>query len=196
MKPYHKRGRPTNFNFDHIHVARAACVEFGATDEQLTALMKCTLGQLRRWIETIPDLKDAIQGGRDKFNTEKIEKTMLQRALGYDYEEHSIKRTTITAGKGKAKVRLPAEEHTVTKKHAVPDMTAIMFFLQNRNPARWRNVKYLIADGEVRTVDRKEFSLDIKSCTQEELQVIRAMLVRKKELAESIEVESTEKPNG
>lgn len=55
-------------------------------------------------------------------------KSLLQRALGYSYEE--------TSKKYEGGVMT---ERKVTKKHVPPDTTAQIFWLKNRKPEQWRD---------------------------------------------------------
>lgn len=57
-----------------------------------------------------------------------VEKSLLQRALGYSYEETSEK---YEDGE--------LTERKVTKKHIPPDTTAQIFWLKNRKPEQWRD---------------------------------------------------------
>lgn len=57
-----------------------------------------------------------------------VEKSLLQRALGYSYEEISEKYEDGVM-----------TERKVTKKHVVPDTTAQIFWLKNRKPEQWRD---------------------------------------------------------
>lgn len=93
-----------------------------------------------------PELQDAINRGKDRYNREKVECALLERALGGTYETKKTKRTYL---KGKSTdgtdVKIPAEEVRTEKKHLPPDVTAMIFYLVNRhrydeNP-RWVNLK-------------------------------------------------------
>lgn len=57
-----------------------------------------------------------------------VEKSLLQRALGYSYEE--------TSEKYEGGVMT---ERKVTKKHVASDTTAQIFWLKNRKPEQWRD---------------------------------------------------------
>ena len=200
VKVKKRMGKHTTFKPEYIELARSVCEKFGASDIELAAVLKCKVSRMLHWQHDFPTFQQAIREGRDLHATSKVEKTLLKRALGYSYKEVVTKQTVLRVpqGRGKPVIKLPAIETTIYKKRQAPDVTAILFFLQNRNPNRWRNVKYLIADGEVRTVDRKEFLLDVKSCTEDELHVIRALMQRKKDTKAAIDAEviKSETDNG
>lgn len=194
-KKKHAGPHPKTFKPEFTNIAETACTQYGCTDPDLSTLFHVKPTTLESWKRDYDGFAEAIRRGRDAFNSGRVEKTLMQRALGYRYKEVTVKQTTLLSGPKGKQIKLPAVERTIVKKHMAPDVTAILFFLQNRNPARWRNVKYLIADGEVRTVDRKEFILDVKNLTDEELQVVRGLMQRKKDKNDAIEAEVTKVTN-
>ena len=86
--------------------------------------------QLAEWKENYPELMKILEENNEYYD-DKVEQALLKRALGYEYEE-----TEIVASKdGKtSKVKK-------TKKEVPPDTTAIIFWLKNRNPKKWRIYK-------------------------------------------------------
>lgn len=68
-----------------------------------------------------------LKKGKDVVDRQ-VEKSLLQRALGYSYEE--------TSKKYEGGVMT---ERKVTKKHVPPDTTAQIFWLKNRKPEQWRD---------------------------------------------------------
>ena len=115
----------------------AAC-----TDQELAGKLGVTRSTLALWKKTNSDISDAISRGRaDVHACENVEKTLLDRALGY----------TATVKKG-FKVRhvrysdegrrLSEDEEIVMveeEQHIPADVGAIRFFLTNRAPGRWQN---------------------------------------------------------
>lgn len=77
--------------------------------------------------EKISNFSDTLKKGKDVVDRQ-VEKSLLQRALGYSYEE--------TSEKYEGGVMT---ERKVTKKHVAPDTTAQIFWLKNRKPEQWRD---------------------------------------------------------
>lgn len=98
--------------------------------------------------------------------------------MGYKYTEKRIKRVLVEGIDAEgAAVALPAEEITETHKHIVPNMTAIIFWLKNRQPERWRDVQ----------------AVDIKSEHKEEKVVRFEMLAGLKMEFDKLEITELEK---
>jgi hypothetical protein len=74
---------------------------------------------------------------------DRVERSLYNRAIGYSYD--AVK---IFCDKNGKVTRVPCREHVP------PDVTACIFWLKNRNPAKWRDVqnvehvlgKYIISD--------------------------------------------------
>ncbi|MDX9785830.1 MAG: hypothetical protein RBT11_03555 [Desulfobacterales bacterium] len=93
---------------------------------------------VQTWARENSEFLSAIKRGRDKYDSEVVEKALLKRANGYQFTE-----TTLESDKtGKMVIT------KLVRKQMVPDVTAQIFWLKNRNPARWRDAKYI--DGSLR----------------------------------------------
>jgi len=78
---------------------------------------------------------------------QKYEKSLLKRALGYDYEEMKV--TVDESGQKKVEK---------TKKHVKPDTTAQIFWLKNRKPDKWK--------------DKQEIEHDINNISSVEIELV------------------------
>lgn len=99
----------------------------GCTDKEIAANIGINPDTLYTWKKKFPILADALKKGKDVVDRQ-VEKSLLQRALGYSYEEKSEK---YEGG--------VMTERKVTKKHVAPDTTAQIFWLKNRKPEQWRD---------------------------------------------------------
>lgn len=136
-----KNGRPSKYNLLFDNQAKVACREMGATDVQLSKLFGVSEVTLNAWKKEHPEFFKSIKEGRDQFDSEKVEKSLLGRALGYDYMEVRTEDITLTQGRGKGAIKLPAIKVTRTTKHVLPDVGAQCFWLKNRQPSRWKDIK-------------------------------------------------------
>jgi len=128
--PKRKKGRPSPYKVDFVdqayHLAR-----LGATDVDLGKAFKVTVSTVRLWKKNHPAFSVALKRGKDDHDTEIIEGSLRSRATGYDCIE-----TKVFNDKGNGIIT-----KDVTK-HYPPDVTAIIFWLQNRQPERWRDKRY------------------------------------------------------
>lgn len=104
----------------------------GLTDEQIAHNMGIATGTLYSWKNKYGEINEALKEGKEVVDI-KVENALLKRALGYEYEE-------ITYECGKETKRV--------KKQVVPDTTAQIFWLKNRKPNNWRDMKHVDANIE------------------------------------------------
>lgn len=99
----------------------------GLTDDQIAEHIGVTRKTLYEWRRKYPAFAVALAHNKDEADLQ-VEKSLFQRALGYDYTETK----EIREGK-----KLVKTEKTV--KHIAPDVTAQIFWLKNRRPDLWRD---------------------------------------------------------
>lgn len=104
----------------------------GLTDKQI-AEKKIGISEraFSRWKKEYPSIYSALKKGKEPVDR-KVENTLLKRALGYDYEEVVVEITEDEQG------RKTTHRKQITK-HALPDVTAQIYWLNNRMPEKWRN---------------------------------------------------------
>ena len=96
----------------------------------------------RYWQNENSEFAAGVARARDTFTETKLvecEKSLDKLINGYDYEE--VKTVMIDSGRpgtdGKATPKI--KERTVTKKHIIPSLPAIIHFQTNRDPENWKN---------------------------------------------------------
>lgn len=121
------------------------------------------------WRSKIAEFADGLTRAREDFVDARLvdcEKSLVKLINGYDYEEK--KTVMIKNTKGEPTIK----EQTITKKHIVPSLPAIIHFQTNRDPENWKNRQSTEHTGK----DGKDLFANI---TDEELATRIADLERK-----------------
>ena len=107
----------------------------GLTDEQIAKNMGVNKTTLYDWIKKFPDISNSIKKGKAPIDFE-VENALFKRAIGYEYEEVE---TTIEEIDGKQRKRIKK-----IKKVALPQTSAMIFWLKNRKPEQWRKLNPVV----------------------------------------------------
>lgn len=120
------------------------CEAHGLTDVDLCRTLKIRIQTLWAWKKRYPELKKAIQRGRDVYDCHGAEISLRTRFLGYTTEKTEIK-TGVNFKTG-----APMKQKTVTTQYVPPDVGAIKMFLYNRDPGRWKEQRLVHMTAEQR----------------------------------------------
>lgn len=101
-------------------------VRNGATDEEVANRLGISRSTFCEYKNQFSEFSDTLKKSKDYVDAQ-VENALLQRALGYDFEE-----VTRELLEGKL------VETKKVKKHIAPDITAQIFWLKNRRPEQWR----------------------------------------------------------
>lgn len=138
--------RKTKFTPEHVELARTMA-ESGATDAEIAMACQIHLRNFHRWKAVHPELRAALKVGKE-VPDQLVERTLLERARGYSYPAVKI----FYDAKAGRVVRVPYIEHVE------PDVTAQIFWLKNRKPEQWRDVKAVEHSGAIRHEHVEELS--------------------------------------
>ncbi len=120
----------------------------GLTDEQIAKNLGISKDTFYKYKKIHTDFSDALKKGKEIVDYE-VENALLKKALGYDYEEKTY-RTTVDKETGKQKSTIA----TIVKKHVPPDTTAMIFWLKNRKPNKWRDrIENVVNNDEISKVE-------------------------------------------
>ena len=120
-----KIGRPTKYQDSYPEQAAKLCA-LGATDAQLADFFGCSVASIKLWRAQHPAFSAALKLAKDHAD-EVVERSLYQRAAGYEHDEVDIRVV------GTKVVKTPI------RKHYAPDVVACIFWLKNRKPAAWRD---------------------------------------------------------
>lgn len=137
-----KGGRPTKYEEKYNEQAYDLCTEGGFTDKKLAKFFKIAESTINLWKQEYPEFSESIKKGKENFDTDKVETSLLKQALGYKVKEKTVEDIVVDGLiiKGAKKTKI------VTKHVVVP--TSTYFWLKNRNPQRWRDIKAMEITGK------------------------------------------------
>lgn len=122
-----ERGRPTDYREDFARQA-LKLAELGATDQEIADFFEIDVRTVYRWKHDHPDFCQALKTGKDVAD-ERVERSLYQKAIGYEQEE--------------VKIFMPAGAaepvYAPFRAKIAPDTTAAIFWLKNRRKKDWRD---------------------------------------------------------
>lgn len=105
----------------------------GLTEEQMAHNAGVSRSTLNAWKASYPDISDTLKKGKEVVDLE-VESSLLKRALGYDYYEETEERMF---DRQSGEYRMIVTKRV--KRTVLPDVTALIFWLKNRMPDRWKD---------------------------------------------------------
>ena len=138
-----KKGRPSRLS-NRVIAKTEELAGLGLTEEQIALVLGVSPFTITRW-KSNTAFCASLKEGRYKAD-ERVKHSLYHRALGYEYKEITREpRVIITYDKnGRKTQETISSQIVVTKiitKKALPDITAIIFWLKNRDRENWRDVK-------------------------------------------------------
>jgi len=118
-------GRPTKFKPEYTEQVFKLCL-LGATDKEMADILDITESTFNLWKKEHPEFSESIKKGKS-FADANVADRLYQRALGYTCPDVDIKMY-----EGEI-------IQTPLIKHFPPDATAAIFWLKNRQSAKWRD---------------------------------------------------------
>jgi len=135
-----KPGQPTKYEGEVTCRIARAMAGMGATNVQIAREFGVSEETLNQWRRTHSEFAESLRQSK-LTPDEAVEKSLLQRALGYDATETSLTRN-------------PDGTTTIktTVHHVAPNVTAQIFWLKNRRPDLWRDRQEVEHSGNVTQV--------------------------------------------
>lgn len=107
----------------------------GLTNEQIAKNIGVNADTFYTWLKKYPEISESIKKGKAPIDFE-VENALFKRAIGYEYEEVE---TIIEEIDGKQRKRIKK-----IKKVALPETSAMIFWLKNRKPEQWRKLNPVV----------------------------------------------------
>lgn len=132
-------GRPSKYNVEFVKQAYKLAL-LGAKNPELADFFEVNTDTIKEWRKIHPEFSAALKKGKELADM-RVSKNLYKRANGFYYdevthEEIEIKQPGAEVGK---KIIVPATLKKVVRKMVVPDTTAQIFWLKNRQPDKWRD---------------------------------------------------------
>lgn len=117
--------RPTKYDEAYAEQARKLCL-LGHTDEELAAFFEVAVSTIYEWKNAHPEFSEAIKNGKE-FADADIANNLFNRAMGYTTKEKREEKTA------------EGFKEVEAEKHIPGDVTAMIFWLKNRQRNKWRD---------------------------------------------------------
>lgn len=134
----------------------------GLTDEQIAHNIGINRTTLYAWKDKYTDFSNALKRGKEVVDRI-VENALLKSAMGYKFDE-VVKERIYNPETGESEM----VEVKRTTKDVAPNSTSLIFWLKNRQPAKWRDTKNIDAAVEVRNPFDGIDTADIKKLIGDE----------------------------
>lgn len=135
-----KMGRPTKFD-PKMMGAIEAMLKLGATDQQVADMLGVTEATFNNWKKENENFFLSVKSAKEEADA-KVEAALYKMATGFDYK--AKKPMVVGDGGGEAHVEIVEYEETV-----LPNTTSMIFWLKNRQPAKWRDKQEMEHSGGI-----------------------------------------------
>jgi len=124
-------GAPTKYNIKMNKQAYKLAL-LGATDKEMADFFEISVATFYNYLNQYPKFLDAIKKGKEDADAT-VAESLYKRANGYSHKDVDIRVVSDGQGMGSSIVETPIV------KHYPPDTTAAIFWLKNRQRAKWRD---------------------------------------------------------
>jgi dGTP triphosphohydrolase len=125
-KKKHPGGRPSKYKPEYAEQVYKLAQE-GFTDKKIAGFFKVREKTINNWKKIHSEFLQSLKRGKDEFDSDVIEASLVKRASGYSHPD-----VHISNYQGKITI-------TDITKHYPPDPTSMIFWLKNRRQDRWRD---------------------------------------------------------
>lgn len=141
-----KIGRPSKYQPEFAQKAHQLCKQ-GATIREVAEFFNVSESTVRNWSHEHVEFFTALKTGRETADI-RVEQALYRRAIGYSHD-------AVHVSNYQGQVTL-----TPIVEHYPPDTTAGIFWLKNRKPHEWRDVKAVEHTGHITHRHAIEYSDD------------------------------------
>lgn len=118
----------------------------GKTDKQVCEIIGISEKTLNNWKNKFPGFLPSVRAAKS-ITDEAMEMRLIQRGMGYDFTEEKLSWD-----------KYGNELRGTVRRHVPPDVGAILNWLKNRQPEKWRDTKTLITNpGQIEATRIRSF---------------------------------------
>ena len=136
--------RPTSYR-DEFATQATKLSALGATDQEIADFFEVDVRTIYRWKHDHDAFCHALKTGKQVAD-ERVERSLYQRAIGYEQEEVKI----FMPGGAESPVYAPF------RAKVAPDTTAAIFWLKNRRGADWRDKQEVEHSGSIEALTKEQ----------------------------------------
>jgi len=188
-----KGGRPSAFKPEYVEQIELLSRK-GWTLPMIAKELSVALSTLTKWRDDKADVFEAIKKGQYHFDSGRITKTMVEKALGMRFEEVTEEYIEIDGeyyietskmkkvGKDsngnkifkQVKCLVEGIKRRIVHKMIPPSDVLMMFWLQNRQPEEWKNVQRQMV--EQKTTVEHTHTYDLSKLGRKELERLKSLV--------------------
>lgn len=120
-----KTGRPSDYDPAFVEQARKLCL-LGAIDKDLADFFGVDERTINRWKDDYPAFCQSLKEAKSESDT-RVERSLYERATGYSHRSEKIFNADGSVLRADTIEQYP------------PDPASMIFWLKNRQPAKWRD---------------------------------------------------------
>lgn len=135
--------RPSKFDTIDMEQLKKLILK-GFTDKEVSDFYGVKEVTLNNWKKEHPEFFKSLKDWKIEAD-EKVEKSLYQRAIGYEFDEITYEKSNtgglgikISGGEVQDVKHVDTYKTKIVTKQLAPDVTACIFWLKNRQSAQWR----------------------------------------------------------
>jgi hypothetical protein len=160
-----KGGTPTKYT-DSIPQQIYTMATLALTIEQMARSLNISVSTLNTWLRDRPGVREAYEKGKWEADFA-VEQVMQRKVMGYEYDR--TKEYSGVDSLGREWTRTVTETVRVE-----PDTTALIFYMKNRHPDRWRES---ITQANLTQVNVQ--NMDLSMFSEDERKMMRQMAIKR-----------------
>jgi hypothetical protein len=171
------KGGGRKSEYKHSYASQAEkLAKLGLTDVEMATFFEVSEKTINTWKKKHIEFASALKKGKT-FSDAEIVDRLFKRALGYKFNEVTFEKIDT---KKQLKITSATEivsndlyKKKIVKKEIPPDVTAIIFWLKNRQKDKWKD-RHEVAG-------RLDIQKRLESMTDEDLQKLAAEIIKQQE---------------
>lgn len=156
-------GAPSLYKQEYAEQVYKLCL-LGSTDKEIADFFNISVRTLNNWKKEQIEFLQSLKKGKTIADANVAERLYI-RAMGYTFEETTFEKIDsklnleVTPNE---LITVEAYKKRIVLKEVVPDTTAQIFFLKNRQKEKWRDKQHLAVDVDYEKMDDRQLDYIIE----------------------------------